>query len=237
MCLSFLKTGKKEKHWSRFWWLSLCSEDYIVLLLWVKNTEVFLALFPEAFFKVLPAWAGTVMENGGFFVQRFWFFHAYIYILYICLQVSWLQLPDSPHPHVNAIKPPFAFLLICQVKCSYDNLKMLCLLNCIYIYIYFLHICAFFFLPKILHIKVAQLMIAFFFSILPICALEILVTFKMPLGNIYLFTKRESQGHHFEWYRCTTELTTSFLCFCNFTMSSCLFFFSPVCHYLSLLLQ
>lgn len=146
----FLKTGKKENHWSRFWWLSLCSEDYIVLLLWVKNTEVFLALFPEAFFKVLPAWAGTVMENGGFFVQRFWFFHAYIHIytyyIYVCEWAGCSCL--TPLTPINTIKPPFAFLLIYQVKCSYDNLKMLCLLNCIYIYIYFLHICAFFFYQK-----------------------------------------------------------------------------------------
>lgn len=47
----YLRKTKKKKHWSRFWLLSLCSEDYIVLLLWVKNTEVFLALLPEAFLK------------------------------------------------------------------------------------------------------------------------------------------------------------------------------------------
>lgn len=93
---------------------------------------------PRPFFKVLPAWAETVIENGGSFVQGFFFFFN------VRLQVSWLQLLNSPHSHVNSIKPLLLFLFFYQVKCSYDNTEVLCLLNCIYIYIYLLHLCAFF---------------------------------------------------------------------------------------------
>lgn len=106
------------------------------------------------------------------------------------------------------------------------------LINCIYIYIC-LHLCAFFLLPKIVKkdINVAQ-MIMFFFFVLLICngkssPSEILATFKMSIVNIYLFT---------EMNMCTTELTTSFI-LSNFTLSMCLFFFTTVNLYLSLLLQ
>lgn len=44
-----------------------CSVDYF-LQLRDKNIEVFLPLL-ELSFKVQPAWADSVMENGSFFVQ------------------------------------------------------------------------------------------------------------------------------------------------------------------------
>lgn len=172
----------------------------------LRTVRYFWLFILRPFFKVLPAWAETVMENGGFFVQGFCFFN-------VRLQVSWLQLPNSPHSHVNSIKPLLPFLFFYQVKCSYDNTEMLCLLNCIYIYIYLLHLCAFFTTkdcPK-KDINVAQ-MISFFCLFLfdpslqwKICASEILATFKMSIVNIYLFTERESQGHDVLFGRCVQQ--------------------------------
>lgn len=104
----------------------------------LRTVRYFWLFVLRPFFKVPPAWTETVMENGGFFVQGFLFF------FYVRLQVSWLQLPNSPHSHVNTIKPLLPFLFFYQVKCSYDNTERLCLLNCIYIYIYLFHLCAFF---------------------------------------------------------------------------------------------
>lgn len=62
-----------------------------------------------------------------------------------------------------------------------------------------------------------------FFPIWPICASEFLVTFKMPMVNIYLFTERESQGHKVLFG--TTQLTTNFLFFILIILQGhCVFF-------------
>lgn len=125
-----------------------------------------------------------------------------LFFFNVRLQVSWLQLPNSPHSHINTIKPLLPFLFFYQVKCSYDNTEMLCLLNCIYIYIYLLHLCAFFttrHCPQ-KDIIVAQMIAFLFFD--PslqwkIYASEILATFKMSIVNIYLFTENEIRGMMF----------------------------------------
>lgn len=135
----------------------------------------------------------------------------FLFFFNVRLQVSWLQLPNSPHSHVNTIKPLLPFLFFYQVKCSYDNTEMLCLLNCIYIYIYLFHLCAFF-TTKDCPKKTLMLhrWSRFFFFLDPslqwkICASEILATFKMSIVNIYLFTERESQGHDVLFGTCVQQ--------------------------------
>lgn len=125
------------------------------------------------------------------------------FFIYVCLQVSWLQLLNSPYSHVNTVKPLLPFLFFYQVKCSYGNTVMLCLLNCIYFCIYLLQLCAFFYNQRLSkkYIHIAQMIALSFFCFffdpsLPwkICAWEIIATFKMSIINIYLFTERDSQG-------------------------------------------
>lgn len=46
----------------------MSSEDDFLQLLRDENTEAFLHVLLEVFFRVQPAWADSVMENESFFV-------------------------------------------------------------------------------------------------------------------------------------------------------------------------
>lgn len=231
----FFKERQKKKNTGADFDYYLCALKTILFCSSeLRTVRYFWPFVLRPFFKVLPAWAETVMENGGFFVQGFFFF------FYVRLQVSWLQLPNSPHSHINTIKPLLPFLFFYQVKCSYDNTEMLCLLNCIYIYIYLLHLCAFFttrHCPQ-KDIIVAQIIAFLFFD--PslqwkIYASEILATFKMSIVNIYLFTENEIRGMMFCLEHMYNRIHHQFP-FLVILQCHCVIFF-PVCHYLSLLLQ
>lgn len=194
----FFKDGQKKKNTGADFDDYLCALKTILFCSSeLRTLRYFWLFFLRPFLKFCQhglelSWKMEASLFKGFGFSMHIYTYIYVYIIYMSASelaaAAWLPSPPTLTP--SSLRSPSSSSA--KWNAATTILKMLCLLNCIYIYIYFLHICAFFFLPKILRIKVAQLMIAFFF--LYSTYLEILVTFKMPMGNIYCSLKGKVKG-------------------------------------------
>lgn len=78
--LFFKERQKKKKNTGADFDYYLCALKTILFCSSeLRTVRYFWPFVLRPFFKVLPAWAETVMENGGFFVQGFCFF-----LMYVC---------------------------------------------------------------------------------------------------------------------------------------------------------